>query len=57
MKNLSFIMLLVLLLAGCGLSSKENSSAEMPSISEVSLKNHLVKLASDEFQGRKPPKS
>ena len=54
MKKYLFPMVLLALLSGCQPTSNEVNEKEIVTISETSLKNHLVTLSSDDFQGRKP---
>ena len=49
--NKFFLLILPVLLIGC---SARTESINKTGISEESLKNHLITLSSDEFQGRKP---
>ena len=51
MKNYIGFLLLVLFI-GCKNDKAENSS--VPEVSETTLRNHLERLASDDFMGRKP---
>ena len=48
------LLLLFLLLSGCSPGNEQAEKGEYRAISEASLKQHLVMLSSDEFQGRKP---
>lgn len=53
MKKINFLVVGLLTLASCS-TSEQGESAEMATISETSLKNHLITLSSDEYMGRKP---
>ena len=53
MNKYLFPIVLLALLSGCQ-STNNEVEKEIVTISETSLKNHLVTLSSDDFQGRKP---
>ncbi len=53
MKKLIPISILILLLAGCKSKSKDEDTSEVQ-VDSVTIGNAIQKLASDDFQGRKP---
>jgi len=53
MKKIVSISILLLLLVGCNSKSKEDENTEVQ-VDSVTIGNSIQKLASDDFQGRKP---
>lgn len=54
MKNIHLSIILGSLIIGCNQPTNQGSNDEKQRISEASLKQHLITLSSNEYQGRKP---